>query len=88
MTASAPSAPLSSPPAVPSRVEMLRDLAANQGRVPGADTPEQIAAFVEGAHKKGKALAAASPATGPDLETPESVAAFVLSAGRRTGSAK
>jgi len=69
-----------------SRAEILRELAANAGRVPGADTPEQIAAFVEGAHRKGKALAAASPAAGPDMNTPEGVAAFVLSAGKPRGS--
>ncbi len=68
-----------------SRAEILRELAANQGRVPGCDTAEQIAAFVEGAHKKGKALAAASPAAGPKMETPDDVAAFVLSAGKPRG---
>lgn len=68
-----------------SRAEILRDLAANQGRVPGCDTPEQVAAFVEGAHAKAKALAAASPAAGPDMNTPEGVAAFVLNAGKPHG---
>jgi len=65
-----------------SRAEILRELAANQGRVPGCDTPEQVAAFVEGAHRKGQALAAASPAAGPDMDTPEGIAAFVLAAGK------
>ncbi len=65
-----------------SRAEILRELAANQGRVPGCETVEQVAAFVEGAHRKGQALAAASPTAGPDMETPEGVAAFVLAAGK------
>ncbi len=64
------------------RAEILRELAANAGRVPGCDTAEQVAAFVEGAHRKGQALAAASPAAGPDMETPEGVAAFVMTAGK------
>jgi hypothetical protein len=64
-----------------SRAEILRELAANAGRVPGCDTPEQLAAFVEGAHRKGQAPAA-SPAAGPDMNTPEGVAAFVLAAGK------
>ncbi len=65
-----------------SRAEILRELAANQGRVPGCESPEQVAAFVEGAHRKGQALAAASPATGSNMETPDDVAAFVLNAGK------
>ena len=66
-----------------SRAEILREMAANAGRVPGCDTPEQVAAFVEGAHRKGQALAAASPAAASNMETVEGVAAFVLSAGKR-----
>jgi len=65
-----------------SRADLLRDVAANAGRVPGCDTAEQVAAFVEGAHRKGQAMAAASPAAGPDMNTPEGVAAFVMTAGK------
>jgi len=68
-----------------SRAEILRELAANAGRVPGCDTAEQVAAFVEGAHRKGQALAVASPAAGPNMETVEGVAAFVLAAGKQRG---
>ncbi len=71
-----------------SRADLLQDVATNAGRVPGCDTAEQVAAFVEGAHRKGKALAAASPAAVHDMNTAEGVAAFVLNAGRRAGNAK
>lgn len=70
---------------LPSRADLLRDVAANAGQVPGCNTPEQVAAFVEGAHKKGAALAAAASAKASDMETAESVAAFILNAGRNAG---
>ncbi len=73
--------------AAPGPAEILRELAANQGRVSAADTPEVVAEFVTSAGIRARNVAAASPAATPDMTTAEGVALFVLNAGRRTARA-
>lgn len=67
---------------------MRRELAANGGRVPGARSPEDVAAFVAAAAAKARGekapVMAATPARAkPDFSTPESTAAFVLAAAAK-----
>lgn len=71
-----------------SRAEMAWELSAARGRVPGCDTAEKLAAFVDRAGAKAHGTAEPAARGKPDMDTPEGVAAFVLSAGRRAGVVK
>lgn len=67
-----------------SRAEMAREVSAARGRVPGCDTAEKLAAFVDRAGAKAHGTAKPAARGKPDMNTPEGVAAFVLGAGRRS----